>query len=209
MKQITGQYQTLLPEGLVLGIGDRTDRLPEEILSEVELNEYNKFQNRRRKDEFLSARGLIKKLVTEIGLDETMFEVHKDRLGQPFGVYQNRSYNLSLAHTGEKVLCGISAGISIGVDMEPAGRIVDERLKSRMLHPEEGEFLKKESLIRIWTLKEALVKLEGKGLRTNLNQIIIRPENESEFTGKFNNDKSARICSFQYDNYWIAVAFYR
>lgn len=208
MEHLTEQYRNLLPSGLFMALGSHVDGLTETILSDPEAEEYRQIRHSRRSDEFLSTRGLIKQLAEDIGLDGTHFEVHKDGLGKPFAIYEDRRYHLSLAHTGETLLCGISADIPIGIDLEPAGREVDERLRDRMLHPGERDAMKSVPLIRIWTLKEAVVKLEGKGLRTNLNKIRIRPRSEGQYEARFNNDKSARICSFQHNGYWISVAYF-
>lgn len=209
MEDLTEQYMSLLPSGLFVAMGSHSDELHENILSEAEAGEYREIRHSVRKEEFLSTRGLIKQLAETIGLDGAEFEVHKDGLGKPFGIYRDRRYYLSLAHTGRTLLCGISPDIPVGIDLEPVDREVDDRLRERMLHPGEREPLKKVPLIRIWTLKEALVKLEGKGLRTNLNRIRIRPRNQHEFDGRFNDDKSAIICSFQHDGYWISVAYFK
>lgn len=208
LEPIDEAYRDLLPEGVLLGLGSLTRHLSEDLLSKVEREEYRTFTNLKRRDEYLATRNLIGELADQIGLDRTLFEIRKDGLGKPYGVHNNSRYNLSLAHSDQKVLCGISPVIQIGVDLEPVVRRVNERLRGRMLNAEEKEPLKEESLVRIWTLKEAMVKLEGKGLRTNLNQITIKPTGKVEFTGIFHNDKTARICSFQHDGYWIAVAHY-
>ncbi|MDR8391783.1 4'-phosphopantetheinyl transferase superfamily protein [Aliifodinibius sp. S!AR15-10] len=209
MENITDQYRALLPDNLFLALGEIGPAFPVDILSPVEREEYNTFSHRRRRNEFLSTRGLIKEFVADLGLDEAIFEIEKDDLGKPFGMYQNRRYNLSLAHTGQKVICGLSQSIPLGVDIEPTDRNVNERLRDRIMHPVEKKELKEESLLRLWTLKEALVKLQGKGLRTNLNQIKLTPLDKQVFTGIFDNEKRAKICSFKHCNHWIAVAFYQ
>ena len=208
LELITEQYRGLLPADLILGLGDHSEHLTDDLLTDRELKEFQTFHNPKRRNEYLSSRNLIKDLVSEMGFDHTVFELRKDKLGKPFGTYRGRRINMSLAHSDRKVICGISPSIQIGVDLEPVSRIVSDRLRERMLHADEREDLRNESLVRIWTLKEAMVKLEGKGLRTNLNRIVIRSGSDSEFKGFFNNDKSAIICSFKHEGYWIAVAYY-
>ncbi len=208
MENITDQFRSLLPRGIYVAIGDIGTSRSEDVLSKAEQDEYNTFNSRRRRDEYLSTRGIIKQLAAEMGLDKSKFEIQKDGLGKPFGIHNNQRYNLSLAHTGEKVLCGLSETIPIGLDLEPVDRQVNQRLRKRILHRDERKALEEEPVVRLWTLKEALVKLNGQGLRTNLNQLKIEPESDHLFTGIFDNEKSARICSFQYSNHWIAVACY-
>ena len=209
MEQLTDQYQDILPPGLYLALGNHSDQYTESLLSAREADEYRRMQHAGRKDEFVSARGMIRRLADDIGMDGNAVEVHKDGLGKPFGIYEDRRYYLSLAHTGETVLCAISSDIPIGIDLEPAGRPVDERLRDRILHPKERKALKNVELIKIWTLKEALVKLEGTGLRNNLNEIVIRPQGKHAFNARLSDEKTARICSFQHGGYWISVAFFQ
>lgn len=209
MENITKKFQSLLPDGLSVAMGDIGANFSEDLLTEAEQEEYNSFTHRRRKDEFLSTRGIIKQLAVDLGMDHVQFEIQKDGLGKPFGIYHNSRYNLSLAHTGQKVICGLSPTIPLGLDIEPVGRQVDERLRRRILHEEERSRLAGESVLRLWTLKEALVKLDGQGLRTNLKTVRIAEEAEHVFSGKFDNEKSAIICSFQYCDHWIAVAYYQ
>ena len=211
LELIHKRYRRMLPDGLLLGMGDLTDRLNAEHLSRTEREEYRTFKNSRRKDEFLMGRHLVRFLAEEAGLDRNEFEIRKDSLGKPFGIFRDREFHLSLAHSDEKVIAGLSESLHFGVDLEPAARTVDERLRERMLHEEERSRFEGEPLVRIWTLKEAMVKLEGRGLRTNLNRIVLWPEpgEESEFTGRIDDEKTARICSFQHEGYWVAVASYR
>lgn len=209
MENITAKYCSLLPSDLNIAIGEIGSTFSEELLSSIEHAEYQNLQHRRRRDEFLSTRGIIKELAEELGLDRSAFEIHKDALGKPYGVYNNQRFELSLAHTAEKVICVLSPGLTVGVDIEPEDRSVTERLRDRILHAEERALLQDQPLIRIWTLKESLVKLNGRGLRTNLNEIKIQPLNPRVFSAVLGDDKSARICSFRHQKHWIAVAYYQ
>lgn len=209
MENITDIYRSLLPDDLNIAMGEIGSAFSEELLSAVEYAEFRGLKHRRRKDEFLSTRGIIKELARDIGLKSAAFEIHKDELGKPFGVYQKKRFELSLAHSAQKVICALSSGIPVGVDIEPENRSVNERLRDRILHEEERSKLENQPVIRLWTLKEALVKLNGKGLRTNLNELKITPLNAQEFTAVLGNEKSARICSFSHENHWIAVAYYQ
>ncbi|MFH5831812.1 4'-phosphopantetheinyl transferase family protein [Halalkalibaculum sp. DA384] len=208
MENITALYRSLLPEDLHVAMGAIGRQYSAGLLSPPEREEYRQISHQRRRDEFLTTRGLIKELVGEMGLDQTVFEIQKDGFGKPFGIYSNARYHLSLAHTSEKVVCGISPTLPVGVDIEPVGRTVAERLRRRILHDEERALLADQPIVRIWTLKEAMVKLEGKGLRTNLNKLKLQVESDRLFTGFFADDKTAIICSLRHRNHWVAVAYY-
>ena len=197
------------------------------MLNSEELDYSESITHPFRREEFLSTRLLARRLAAELGYDPFRFRIIKDERGKPYGESEQERIHLSIAHSKEYVLCGISPGKDLGIDMEPAGREVSEALGNRILHPSEEQALDLNlngygegedtstgaeegmTLVRLWTLKEALVKLEGSGLRTNLNELRTVRHSEVEFEGIFNNDKRAKICSFQHQDYWIAVAYYQ
>ncbi|MFD6187647.1 4'-phosphopantetheinyl transferase family protein, partial [Streptomyces goshikiensis] len=80
---------------------------------------------------------------------------------------------VSLAHTDELILVGVSRTGPIGVDAEPADRDISfELLRDQVCTPREGEELaalpedeRRARLLRLWTLKEAYTKALGHGLR--------------------------------------------
>lgn len=202
-------YCKILPESINLAIGSIKDPKNSTYdFSEEELAEYQAIKSSTRRKEFISTRHLIKEISTRIGYLSLDFSIKKDKLGKPYAMADGRHIFLSIAHSNDLVACGISETRDLGIDLEPLGRKVPEGLENRILHPEEYAGLKSQDLLQIWTIKEALVKLEGGGLRTNLNGVIISKLDENEYLGRFNNDKTARICSFQHNQHWISVAYY-
>ncbi|NGP89845.1 4'-phosphopantetheinyl transferase family protein [Fodinibius halophilus] len=176
------------------------------LLSETELEEFHSFSNKTRQQEFITSRVLLKKMARKWNEEE--FSVQKDKLGQPYGVGHSRRYYISIAHSKDKVFCGISPNRAVGVDLEPIAREVSARLRSRILHPEESEGLAELETIRLWTIKEAFIKLRGQGLRLNMNQVRVQSEEDAYFV-EINNDKRAKICSFRSENDWLAIAHYQ
>lgn len=189
---------------LILGEADLDSEHDEDLLTGYESDELSSLSNPRRRQEFIANRHLIKQLAGDMGMEPENFEVMKDGLGKPYGVYGNTRYYVSMAHAGSRLFCGICADRSIGIDLEPVGRNVSSRLRARICHPKEDR-LDALSTVRIWTIKEAMVKLEGQGLRTNLQDLYIEPQGETLFRGRFDNDKSAIICSFRHGDFWLAV----
>lgn len=199
-----------LPEGIYLGMAfiDHSQEVLQR-LEEEEIVEYESIKSENRKNEFLSSRHLIRGLAAKFGLLEKDFRIRKDDLGKPYCETGAKHLFLSIAHSSDYVLCALSETIDIGIDLEPEDRKVHEGLKKRIFHPEEGDDIRSLQLIRIWTLKEALVKLHGGGLRTNLNDLRLQRISDTEYATIFNDEKSARICSFKHNEHWVSVAYYQ
>ena len=202
-----------IPNDIHLGLAKLSDQAGDagqltDVLDESEREEYEVIKNDRRRNEFFSTRYLVKSLANKFGLLEKGFTIKKDAMGKPFGEAGEQYVFLSIAHCHREVMCGLSESRDIGVDLEPVDRQVHEGLGSRIYHPEEHEQVRELDLIRVWTIKEALVKLDGKGLRTNLNELLLSWNDENDFSCRINDEKSARICSFEYDDHWVSVAFY-
>lgn len=210
MQDISSQIIEQLPFEGQFALADIRSLSPEVLnqLNKKDKKELELFTNVKRQQEYVSSRLLLKKMASEIGIGSEIFSIQKDKLGQPFGVVGDKRFCVSIAHTDELVFCGLTNSTSIGVDLEPADREVPDKLKQRILHPGEEKLLSQIETIRIWTIKEAYIKLRGQGLRLNMNQVRIQRD-EDEFFVELNNDKRAKICSFQSHSNWLAIAYYQ
>ncbi|MGW2649316.1 4'-phosphopantetheinyl transferase family protein [Streptomyces sp. NPDC001393] len=80
---------------------------------------------------------------------------------------------VSLSHTDELIVVGVSRAGPVGVDAEPAGRRISlEALRDHVCTAEEAEALmalpeeeRTDRFLRLWTLKEAYTKALGHGMR--------------------------------------------
>lgn len=207
MKDITSKINEQLPfrgQFILSGIADLSPDVLDQLNSK-EKGELEKVANLRRQREYVTSRILLKKMGEHFGAND--ISVHKDELGQPFGVAESQEFFVSIAHTNQMVFCGMSEHEAIGLDLEPIDRPVPEKLKQRIMHPDESQLFADAPAIRIWTIKEAFVKLRGQGLRLNMNQVRVKQEG-ADFFVELNNDKRAKICSFQMDRNWLAVAYF-
>lgn len=177
-----------------------------DMLGEAEQKEYQDLTNERRQQEYVTARLTLKKMARSFDVENIL--ILKDELGQPYGYDNGKKYFVSIAHSDEVVFCGFSKEEAIGVDLEPVDRNVPQKLVRRMMHAGEESLFSEMALIRLWTIKEAYIKLLGKGLRINMNQVQIKADG-GQFTAEINNDKTAKICSFQLENNWLAVSYYQ
>lgn len=195
------------PGELILAWRSLDADVPVPALTPAERREYMSFRSSLRQKEFKATRGLVRHMAAYLQLNPDIFLIEKDAYGKPAARYGDIRYNLSIAHTADRVLCAIAPDLELGIDIEPVNRIVPEKLRDRVLNEKEAGLVSNYETIRLWTVKEALVKLEGTGLRTNLNDCTITDAADGQFNATFNDDKHAKICSFLHDGYWIAIAW--
>lgn len=207
LQLLTQFLPDLISDQLLVAWCDIENDYPADILTPDETDEWSTFKNAGRRQEYLATRWLIRQMARQFEVSPTEFVVDKDMLGKPFGVYEGTQYHISIAHTDTRVLAAISTEIEIGVDLEPLQRRVPDRLRRRIVHSEEKSLLSQEPTIRVWTLKEALVKLQGTGMRTNLGDCEITSVEDEIFLATLNNDNRAKICSFQHTDHWFAIAW--
>lgn len=208
MEQLTHLLPAGLTDQLTLGWGAVQGEYGADMLSGQERDEWRSYKSPVRRREYLATRHLLRATAKQMQLHPDDFQLDKDELGKPFGRYRGREYHVSIAHTDHRVLCAISPALALGVDLEPAARVVPDRLRARILAEGERALLEGEPTLRIWTLKEALVKLEGRGMRTNLNECVITGTDEALFSARLSDDKRAKICSFQHQEHWLALAWH-
>ncbi|MFJ9543993.1 4'-phosphopantetheinyl transferase family protein [Streptomyces sp. NPDC101225] len=99
--------------------------------------------------------------------------------GQPVLRGLGADARVSLAHTDELIVVGVSRGGPIGVDAEPAARQVSfDLLREHVCTAGEAgrlaalpEPARSEGLLRLWTLKEAYTKALGQGMRRRFSAI--------------------------------------
>lgn len=181
-----------------------------EVLSQREKMVYNKFDNHGRKKEFVGARSVLHNMARDAGVDVDTFQLKKTEQGRPYGITGSDSLQVSIAHTAKYVLCGLSRYHTIGVDLEPVDRTIHQRLRDRILTPAEkaNSQLGTVETVRLWTIKEAVVKLTGEGLAGLLSEMAIDRVEDQLFTASLDGYRDITIYSWQYYDHWIAVAMY-
>ena len=136
--------------------------------------------------ERLAARLLLRRaLARALGVAPQAVELASDAMGAPrvVGPRWARSWRVSMTHCAELVACVVADGAAVGVDAEPCARQIRclDAL-ARRLHPAEATWLggqpkseRPRQFLRLWTLKEALGKALGLGLRMPLAASHIDP----------------------------------
>ena len=124
----------------------------------------------RRRNEYITARAWLREIVRgRLGLPWHGFEVvprgEKPRL-------RRSSLDVSIAHSDDHLLVGVSAHGLLGVDLELVAPVFDQpALARRACSPAELEALsrlpasaRRERLAQLWTIKESYAKALGTGL---------------------------------------------
>lgn len=109
---------------------------------------------------------------------EEMPEIAIGEWGKPY--FPDSPLYFSISHTKNHAFCAL-APHPIGIDAEEKDRKIRLRLADKILSPSErlrfdGAADKEDALLRLWVLKEASVKLTGKGLQGYPNHTDFSPE---------------------------------
>lgn len=115
-------------------------------------------------------------LKTEYSIDENpIFDFHNG--GKPF-IVGHSDIHFNMSHCQRAAACVVSDN-PIGIDIESPRRVSkalaqhvlsdDELRQMRDANAPEREFL------RLWTMKESLLKLTGTGIRTDLKTLLPCP----------------------------------
>jgi 4'-phosphopantetheinyl transferase len=112
----------------------------------------------------------------------------------------------NLSHTDGFAVCAAGRVRQLGVDVESMSRKTSyQELAKRFFAPSEYEYLRtlppssqREAFFRIWTLKEAYIKADGRGLAIPLDSFRFRfsAGNPTDVTLESNAESSPRAWSF-------------
>ena len=141
------------------------------VLSKQELDFYNRLKIQKRKTEWLGGRIALKKLLaahmgraltdfiilTPGGVGKPLIVMGGEEISIPFSITHSNGYAVAALAPDKKY---------IGIDLE---KIVPRiaAWKTDFFHPAELTEESDEFLTRLWTQKEALVKMLGPGLTIN------------------------------------------
>ncbi len=204
MHTINSQHVPHLPDSVFIAF----DTIKEEAKLDNPYLNYeliSETRNKKRIYEHVSSRELLLQMLKARNIDPDNFKIDKTADGKPFGTFNESHVYLSFSHTEEWVICGLSTQLDIGIDAEKIDRAFRPELLKRIAGEEEIEALATCKPIAIWTMKEAVVKSLGIGIRRDLRDIRIHKEEDGfSFRGK---DTELRIASGVVNNHQISVAW--
>jgi len=178
---IPEMLKALLPQ--IVGPGYQTrpgcqfspDQFAQPVLSPAELNGLNQLFALKKQVERLAGRWAVKNLVMqETGLSPDAIEIHNDASGAPV-LAPAFNYAISITHSGDyalAVLC--KKAHAIGVDMEAISPVdIPALLHAGFSNKEQRAYAGAdlETILKIWTIKEALLKYRRTGLKTSAKKI--------------------------------------
>lgn len=181
--------------------------LPKEIIVGYGAVSGSNLQGQKNVIENVSGGTLVKKLANHyLGLEN--LKIVTKKYEKPRALSGDHEISVSFSHTDSAITAALSERYLVGCDMEAVSRTVNERLGQRMKHENESQSLyDNHSLIRIWTLKEAALKMIGTGLRKPMHCVCITENSEALFFVNIDNGKRAKICSFQHQDFWISICY--
>ena len=193
-----------LPNDVIIGWSE----IQKHDLSELRFVDHNfleKNPGNNRRNEHISSRKLFQDLLSKLDISLEAVKLEKMELGKPVGLLDESTLHISFSHSASWVVCAISQSIDIGIDCEPLDRKVNPKIFDRILDEEEKKLLEELSPLAIWTIKEAVVKCIGTGIRTSLQKYAIKKEGDKFFVD-WENDRIS-IVPFVWENHQLAVAW--
>lgn len=152
------------------------------------------------------AEQLFKGLADEAGLNGSILKILRHKSGKPYGWIDDRRVALSLTHTEHVICCGLYSQGEIGLDMESKTRKPGNGLRERIIHNNEAELVEGIETIRLWTIKEAVLKLTGTGLRSPMKKVEIHEIKNNYFKASAEN-LDLTVISFSLEQYWLSTAY--
>ena len=155
----------------------------EQVLSEAELERANRFQFPILRDQFVAGRYFLRQLLGyELGIEAAEVEFSKGANGKP--VIANRQkldLQFSFSRSDRFAVVGVTRGSRIGVDVELIRKIPDMDLVAReifsRLQLEQWQSISESerelAFLRSWTRKEAIAKVDGRGISNGVQNIDV------------------------------------
>lgn len=185
----------------------------------VDINEFNDLEgfnliSQMRKERMIRYRSLNdrkRSLVAGLLLRYTLKEEHNNikisRDGKPYLENSNVYFNFS--HSKDYVCLNISSKSELGIDIEKIKQYPD-RVSERCFNKNEIKWMLKEdnvnhAFFKLWTGKESVMKLFGRGFKMNPKSIDLMPIKK---VSRLVEDKEIFLKWIDYDGYLICSSSY-
>ena len=153
-------------------------------LSEQRREQVLRFKHEGSRKQCAAAYLLLKRALKEVyGIDENpVFEY--DEGGKPT-LKGHSEIHFNLSHCAKAVAC-VVADRPVGIDVEETCRYKDNLARYAMNDEEYNQITRSDNpaltFTKLWTMKEALLKYTGEGLRRDIKTVLnLSPASEVEF----------------------------
>lgn len=199
------QFISLPVRGLYTAFAKVVSDIPSNRLHAQEQKQLKTIRHNQRRAEIITSRILLKDLAGMAGMDRGTFHVEKDEEGRPTGVDGTKKIPVGISHSNRHVLCALYLNGAVGLDIENVNRRMPQKLTTRILAPSEFDLLDEQPLVRIWTIKEAVLKQQGLGLYAGMPNVVLRQMDDHHFHAEFYR-KRFKVYSLSNDAAWIAIS---
>ncbi len=176
-------------------------------MSQYRKSKIDKLKRRSDKNLSLAVGIIMQAYLKEHNLCEQKISYSTKANGKPFFTdYGNMHFNAS--HSGNVAVCVFSDG-EIGCDVQKL-TTANKNIAKRYFTPQEYAFIfngtnPDEDFTRIWSIKEAFLKLEGTGLGGGLSGVDVLINND---TVKINSS-DVGISEYKFKDYYITICSYQ
>ncbi len=176
----------------------------EEQLFPDEREQLNSLTNDIRKIEFLG----VRRIRNESNLSSPIYYSNSRK---PFLKKELNTY-ISISHSKHYCAFGASSR-ELGIDIEEISPRI-ERIASRFVSEEEKQFISEQKILdltKIWTMKEAMFKLNDRTGIEFITELIIEGKSGDVYTGKMlteNGWKQVKLECFQLEALVISACTY-
>jgi len=165
------------------------------LLAFLNLEEKSKvksFKKETDKETALLSRGLLRKmLAVEIGVRPEKIKFSRSKYERPF-LAESKNLDFNVSHSGDWIVWVLASSSRAGIDIEKI-RPIEETLVDSCFTKEEKEYIggnkdfDLEKFFELWTLKEAFIKADGKGLSYPLQDFYFQIDPQIKLQAKFSN----------------------
>jgi 4'-phosphopantetheinyl transferase len=177
----------------------------EQNLSADERERASRFRFARDRDRFIGARGLLREILAlYLNASPERLSFGYGAHGKPFLAGEHSTLRFNVSHSFDTMLLALAHVREVGVDVESVRNnvVAIEEIGETVLSEPEKQALarrfrgedRRTTFLRFWTLKEAFIKADGRGVSLPLERIdVSAPEGRvavlNEATGEW------RTCS--------------
>lgn len=155
------------------------DNLYKELLNKIpiQLQEKNaRFVRWQDRHAHLFGKVLLQELLMQFGYDQDcLHNILYTQYNRPY-IEGNIDFNIS--HSGEYVVCVAAEAIKTGIDIEKIRAIDFDNFKNTMTNEQWKEIEASnhpvKTFFNYWSLKESVIKADGRGLNISLKNIQVR-----------------------------------